>query len=110
LEKEKPAAPSEPVRKADPAPTVKEASRPETSPEGAFVVQAASFRGPDDAVRLKERLSGKAYAAYTEQTDLKEKGVWHRVYIGPFATAEAAARVVEKLQAEEKLAALVKKR
>ena len=110
LEKEKPAEPSEPVRKADPAPTVKEASRPETSPEGAFVVQAASFRGPDDAVRLKERLSGKAYAAYTEQADLKEKGVWHRVYIGPFATAEAAARVVEKLQAEEKLAALVKKR
>jgi cell division septation protein DedD len=110
MEQEKPAAPSEPVRKADPAPAVKEASRPQASPEGAYVVQAASFRGSEDALKLKERLSGKAYAAYTEQADLKEKGIWHRVYVGPFATAEAAGRVVEKLQAEEKLAALVKKR
>jgi cell division protein FtsN len=110
MEQGKPAAPAEPVRKADPAPAVKEATRTAASPGGAYVVQAASFRGPDDAARLKDRLTGKTYAAYTEQADLKEKGIWHRVYIGPFATAEAAGRVVEKLQAEEKLAALVKKR
>lgn len=108
--KKEPAATSEPLRTVEAVPAVKEVSRPEAAPQGAYMVQAASFRGPDDAVKLKERLSGKAYAAFIEQADLKEKGIWHRVYIGPFATAEAAGRVVEKLQAEEKIAALVKKR
>jgi cell division septation protein DedD len=104
------AASPEPVRTAEAAPAVRKVSRPEPAPQGAYLVQAASFRGPDDAAKLRERLAGKAYAAFIEETDLKEKGVWHRVYIGPFATAEAAGRVVEKLQAEEKIAALVKKR
>ena len=108
--KREPAASPEPVRTAGAAPAVREVSRPEPAPEGAFLVQAASFKGVEDAAKLKERLAGKAYAAFTEEADLKEKGIWHRVYIGPFATAEAAGKVVEKLQAEEKISGLVKKR
>jgi cell division septation protein DedD len=108
--KREPAASPEPVRTAGAAPAVREVSRPEPAPEGAFLVQAASFKGVEDAAKLKERLAGKVYAAFTEEADLKEKGIWHRVYIGPFATAEAAGKVVEKLQAEEKISGLVKKR
>jgi cell division septation protein DedD len=77
---------------------------------GGYAVQVASFRQADDALALQKRLAGKNYAAFTEEADLKEKGIWHRVCVGPFASAEAAAGIVEKLQAEEKLAALVKKR
>lgn len=106
----KPEPSPEPLRKPEPAPPVTQAAPPEPAEEGAYIVQVASFRGENDAAKLKDRLAGKAYASFTEAADLREKGLWHRVYVGPFATAEAAGRVVEKLQAEEKLAALVKKR
>jgi len=108
--KKEPAVTRDQDRPAEAVPAVKKVSRPEAAPEGSYLVQAASFRGAEDAAKLKERLAGKDYTVFTEETDLKEKGIWHRVYVGPFSTAQAAGRVVEKLQAEEKIAALVKKR
>jgi len=83
---------------------------PAASADGAYVVQVASFRGADDAAKLSGRLSDKSYASFVETADLKEKGVWHRVFVGPFKTSAAAEKIVARLQAEEKLSALVRKR
>jgi cell division septation protein DedD len=77
---------------------------------GGYLVQAAAFRGSEDARRLQAKLVRKGYAAFTEEAQLGAKGVWHRVYVGPYATAGAADAVVSRLKAEERLTALVRKR
>ncbi len=98
------------VAAAAPAPAPAPEIPPAASAEGAYVVQVASFKGADDAAKLSDRLKGRDYAAFVEQADLKEKGLWHRVFVGPFADSETAAQVVARLDAEEKLSALVRKR
>jgi cell division septation protein DedD len=77
---------------------------------GDYLVQAAAFRRSEDAKGLQAKLARKGYAAFTEKANLGSKGVWYRVYVGPYATADAANTVVSRLKAEEKLAALVRKR
>jgi cell division septation protein DedD len=95
-----------PVAKA-PAPVVKTAA---PAVVGGYLVQAAAFRRSEDAKGLQAKLARKGYAAFTEKANLGAKGVWYRVYVGPYASAGAADTVVSRLKAEEKLAALVRKR
>jgi cell division septation protein DedD len=95
-----------PVAKA--AAPVAKAAAPAAA--GGYLVQAAAFRGNEDAKRLQAKLARKGYAAFTEEVQLGAKGVWYRVYVGPFATAGAADAVVSRLKAEERLTALVRKR
>jgi cell division septation protein DedD len=95
-----------PVAKA--AAPVAKAAAPAAA--GGYLVQAAAFRGNEDAKRLQAKLARKGYAAFTEEAQLGAKGVWYRVYVGPFATAGAADSVVSRLKAEERLTALVRKR
>ena len=101
-----PAKAAAPVAKA--AAPVAKATAPAAA--GGYLVQAAAFRGSEDAKRLQAKLVRKGYAAFTEEAQLGAKGVWHRVYVGPFATTGAADAAVTRLKAEEKLTALVRKR
>jgi cell division septation protein DedD len=89
------------------APVVKTAA---PAAGGGYLVQAAAFRRSEDAKGLQAKLARKGYTAFTEKANLGAKGVWYRVYVGPYATAGAADTVVSRLKAEEKLAALVRKR
>lgn len=93
-----------------PEPPQAKPAEPVAAPAGSYVVQVASFREAADARALQERLVGKGYAAFSEAVALPEKGTWHRVFAGTFADAAAAEGVVARLQAEEKLSALVKRR
>ncbi len=87
-----------------------EASVPEMDQDAEYVLQVVFARDPDDAKRLHERLAAKDYAVFTEEVDRGDKGVWHKVLIGPFADPAAAKEVAERLKSEERLTALVKKR
>jgi cell division septation protein DedD len=101
------------LRVAPPLPAPQPApsrSRPEDDGEGAYLVQVASFRQAADAASLAERLAFKKYPAYAQEVDLGAKGVWHRVFVGPYSGNEEATRVVQRLQAEDKLTALIRKR
>lgn len=103
------AAPAPPPPPAPaPVPTPTAAAKPAVS--GAYVVQVASFPQLSDAQALKDRLAKKGYNAYTQEADLGAKGVWHRVYVGPFDDSATAGKTVERLVAEERLSALVRKR
>lgn len=93
-----------------PAPAAEPAAVAKTAATGAYVVQVASFPQLTDAQALKERLAKKGYSAYTQEADLGAKGVWHRVYVGPFDDSATAGKTVERLVAEERLSALVRKR
>jgi len=77
---------------------------------GDYLVQAASFRRSDDAKALQARLAQKGYSAFAEEANLGDKGVWYRVYVGPFASTAAADAAVARLKAEEKLSGMVRKR
>ncbi len=117
---EAPEAPvAAPSRRADPvlSPAPRPVSQPAPSRphpdmagEGDYLVQVASFRQAADVANLAERLALRKYPAYAQEVDLGAKGVWHRVLVGPFSSNEGANKVVQRLQAEEKLTAMVRKR
>jgi len=77
---------------------------------GAFVVQVASFRTSEDAGKLAERLKVYQLATFVESVDLGEKGVWHRVLVGPYVNREKADQTTRLLREKERLSALVRQR
>lgn len=99
-----------PVPATKPAAKAVSAVAPAPAAAGGYMVQAAAFRRSEDARALQAKLGKKGYAVFTEEAQLGEKGVWFRVYVGPYATAGAADAAVSRLMAEEKLTALVRKR
>lgn len=78
--------------------------------KGQFVVQVASFKDAAAANSMLKKLSGKGYVLFVEPADLGAKGVWHRVYAGPYAGREVADRVASQLREREKISPLVRKR
>lgn len=94
---------------ASPVPKPK-AAKPTVSPQGAFVVQVASFRTAADAAKLQKRLNQHDLTTSLERADLGQKGIWFRVLAGPYANRSAADQVVALLKTEERLSALVRKR
>lgn len=105
-EEETDAAPDEPAA-ADTAPetesvasNVRPASRATTSSGGALsgthVVQVGAFRSNEEAMaqwgriqnKLGDYLDGKS--PDVERADLGDRGVYHRLRIGPFASSDAA--------------------
>lgn len=102
------AAPKPAAAQTTPAPAPP--PRPAVSPHGAFVIQVASFQDHDDARKLRDRLSSRGYAASTEQADLGSKGTWHRVVVGPYDSDQTASAAASRLNAEEKLSTMVRRR
>ncbi|MDY0261886.1 SPOR domain-containing protein [Syntrophotalea acetylenica] len=99
----------EPVTAPSPRPVT--ASAPVTSSGGGFIIQVASVQKQASAQDLSSRLAKSGYAAYVEKTDLGAKGIWYRVYVGPFASRSAADGAASTLKAARLAnAPLVKKR
>ncbi|HSH48125.1 MAG TPA: SPOR domain-containing protein [Halomonas sp.] len=65
-------------------------------PGGEWAVQVGSFGKPDNASGLEKRLNEKGYPAYQRKRDNNLTSV----YVGPFATSEAAESVMAELKAE----------
>ena len=95
-------APARPAPKAESAPPI--------AADGAFVVQIASFRTDADAKKLVDRLKNYNLKTFVEVADLGDKGTWHRVLSGPFATRDNADAAARLLREKERLSALVKQR
>ncbi len=79
----------EPVPQAEPKPA---AATPKPAGEALFL-QAGSFHNPADADNLKARLALMGVEASVQQVTLPEKGVMHRVRIGPYANPDEMAKV-----------------
>jgi DedD protein len=77
---------------------------------GAYMVQAASFAKEEEALALQARLLKKYHPVLVQAAHLGERGTWYRVMIGPLENTSAAEGVVNRLQIEEKLSAMVRKR
>jgi cell division septation protein DedD len=104
---------SKPEAKVKPSDAVK-VKEPSVAPAvanaGAWEVQAASFQNAEDARKLQAHLTAKGYGASVKAADLGEKGTWHRVMVGAYATGAAAQEIAERLKREEKLIGLVRKK
>lgn len=78
-----PVAPAAPANQAKPV-------KPGT-PAPAFqpqILQAGSFPNANDAENLKAKLALLGVEASIQSATIKDKGVWYRVRLGPYRTAE----------------------
>ncbi|WP_411818698.1 SPOR domain-containing protein [Hyphococcus sp. DH-69] len=80
-----------------PASNVRPASRASGSARsGSHVVQVGAFRSNDEAMAQWSRLEGKlggyldGKSPDVERADLGDRGVYHRLRIGPFSSSDAA--------------------
>jgi cell division protein FtsN len=122
-----PPAKSEPAKTAEPAKTPEKGAKPaaETKPRfdfykilpgveepatdqqlrdakgtarESFYLQAGAFQNAPDADNLKARLALIGMQASIQTTTLPERGVWHRVRIGPYANVEELNRTRDTLK------------
>lgn len=76
----------------------------------AFLLQAGAFQSAPDADNLKARLALLGVEASIQTTTLPDKGVWHRVRIGPYTSIEELNRVRDTLKQNGVQTTLVKAR
>jgi cell division protein FtsN len=122
-----PAAKSEPAKTAEPAKTPEKNGKPATeakprfdfykilpgveepatdqqlrdakgATKESFYLQAGAFQNAPDADNLKARLALIGMQASIQTTTLPDRGVWHRVRIGPYANVEELNRTRDTLK------------
>jgi cell division protein FtsN len=82
-----------------------EAPRKESPPKestakgkGTFFLQVGSFQNAPDADNLKARLALLGLEASVQTTTVPDKGVWHRVRVGPYSAIEELNRARDTLK------------
>jgi cell division protein FtsN len=76
-----------------PAKPKEHAVPPVTAAKEMYFVQAGSFQNAGDAEKLKAKLAFSGFEANIQTADIPEKGVWHRVRLGPFSDSEAGKTI-----------------
>jgi cell division protein FtsN len=72
-----------------------------TAPSAAkesFYLQAGAFQNAPDADNLKARLALLGVQASIQTTTLPDRGVWHRVRLGPYGSVEELNRARDTLK------------
>jgi cell division protein FtsN len=78
---------------------VREAQKQATpAAKEAFFLQAGAFQKASDADNLKARLALLGVEASVQTTTLPDRGVWHRVRIGPYTGIEELNRTRDTLK------------
>jgi cell division septation protein DedD/Mrp family chromosome partitioning ATPase len=80
-----PAGPAKPVQKS--------------TSSASYGVHVCSMQTEAKAKEEAARFEASGYAAIVRRVDLGEKGIWHRVYAGPFEDRVAADRASEEIRA-----------
>lgn len=71
--------------------------------EGGFEIQVASFRESADADAFVTELRKRGHRAYRQAAYVPERGLWHRVRVGPFKSRYEAQQYQQKLEAAERI-------
>lgn len=85
----------------------KPATRPETSPDGAFTLQLSAFQDRAEAERFAAGLRDKGYAPFIVEAVIPARGTWFRVRMGRFPSREAAGRYLADFKRETAIEAIV---
>jgi len=75
--------------------------------EGSFQIQVASFRSAPDADAFVLDLRKRSHRAYRQAAYVPDRGLWHRVRIGPFKTKYEATLYKGQLERAERIAGFV---
>ena len=90
---------------------VRDAQKKSTpSPKETFFLQAGAFQNAPDADNLKARLALIGIEARVQTATLPDKGVWHRVRVGPYTSVEELNRTRDNLKRNGVETALIKVR
>ena len=90
---------------------VREAQKKSTAgPKETFFLQAGAFQNAPDADNLKARLALVGIQANIQTINLPERGVWHRVRVGPYTSVEELNRTRDVLKQNGVETALIKVR
>lgn len=81
-----------------------------TAAKETFYLQAGAFQNAPDADNLKARLALLGIEATIQTTTLADKGVWHRVRVGPYTSVEELNRARDTLKQNGVETALIKVR
>ena len=77
---------------------IKEAQKAAPASKEAFFLQAGAFQSASDADNLKARLALLGIEATIQTTSVPDKGVWHRVRIGPYTSVERLNQTRDTLE------------
>lgn len=78
---------------------LKDARKPSTAAaKETFFLQAGAFQNAPDADNLKARLALLGIEASIQTATLPDKGVWHRVRVGPYTGVEELTRTRDALK------------
>jgi cell division protein FtsN len=81
-----------------------------TTVKETFFLQAGAFPNAPDADNLKARLALLGVEATVQTTTIPDKGVWHRVRVGPYTSVEELNRTRDTLKQAGIETALIKVR
>jgi len=76
----------------------KDAQNKPAQAKETFYLQAGAFQNAPDADNLKARLALVGIAAAVQTTTLPDKGVWHRVRVGPYTAVDDLNRARDTLK------------
>ena len=62
-----------------------------------YYLQVGSFKNTEDAENLKAKIAMLGMEAYVQSADLSEKGMWHRVRVGPFTKIDTIKKTRSSL-------------
>ena len=79
----------------------------EAGSAGGFQIQVSSFDSKPDADAFAAVLRRRGHRAYVESANVKGKGVWHRVRIGPFKHKRSADVYRQEFEAKERLVTFI---
>lgn len=107
-----PPTPAEPPSSGQSAPPEAPPSDPEPprpTEDGEYLLQVSAFRDPEAAEKLKARLAMQGLKARVVRADLADKGVWHRVRLGPYPQRSDAREIVDRLEGKGMEAIILRK-
>jgi cell division protein FtsN len=78
------------------------------APKDKYFLQAGSFQNAGDADNLKAKLAMLGVEATVQDVNLPEKGVMHRVRVGPFGSVDEMKQVRVSLQQNGVQSSLIK--
>jgi DedD protein len=74
---------------------------------GGFQLQVSSFKKQSDADDFAAALRRRGHRAYVEGANVKGRGLWHRVRIGPFKHKRSAVLYRQDFEAKERIVTFI---
>ncbi len=84
--------------------------RAEAGSDGEYTLQVISYRTREEADVFAEALRARGHAAFVQTAEVPERGTYHRVRVGPFASMREADRYRAEFEVVEHMNSFVVRR